>query len=183
MRACVRRLYGAWCTRLRKVMLGVKLFAAPSCARGAASEKTLSKRLALPIAALTLAVALAAIAFPAGALFDPSKEYVESPPVAARYNDPDIDIPTPAFRLGKTDFTSQDELPGFIDDLDRRAPDARVRSAGQSQESHPLEDRFYGDRHGTIVDPFGHIWTIATHVEDVAPEELQRRMKAMMSGS
>jgi PhnB protein len=38
------------------------------------------------------------------------------------------------------------------------------------------EDQFYGDRDGYIVDPFGHGWTIATHVEDVEPEELMRRM-------
>ncbi|MEP6656303.1 MAG: M14 family metallocarboxypeptidase, partial [Betaproteobacteria bacterium] len=98
----------------------------------------MSKRLALPMAALTLVVALAGIAFPARALFDPSKEYVESPPVAARYKDPDVDIPTPAFRRGKTDFTNQDELLGFIDDLARRAPDVRVRGAGLSQESRAI---------------------------------------------
>jgi PhnB protein len=43
----------------------------------------------------------------------------------------------------------------------------------------PLADQFYGDRNGTVEDPFGHKWTIATHVEDVAPEEMQRRMSAM----
>jgi PhnB protein len=40
----------------------------------------------------------------------------------------------------------------------------------------PPQDQFYGDRDGHILDPFGHGWTIATHVEDVAPEELARRM-------
>jgi PhnB protein len=40
----------------------------------------------------------------------------------------------------------------------------------------PPQDQFYGDRDGHIVDPFGHGWTIATHVEDVAPEEMARRM-------
>jgi PhnB protein len=44
----------------------------------------------------------------------------------------------------------------------------------------PPEDQFYGDRDGFIVDPFGHGWTIASHVEDVAPEEMERRMAAMM---
>jgi PhnB protein len=42
-----------------------------------------------------------------------------------------------------------------------------------------LKDQFYGDRNGTITDPFGHNWTIATHVEDVAPDEMKRRMAAM----
>jgi PhnB protein len=44
----------------------------------------------------------------------------------------------------------------------------------------PLRDEFYGDRTGTLVDPFGHIWTVATHKEDVAPEEMEKRMQAMM---
>jgi PhnB protein len=39
----------------------------------------------------------------------------------------------------------------------------------------PLENQFYGDRSGTIKDPFGHMWTIATHVEDVPPEEMAKR--------
>jgi PhnB protein len=44
----------------------------------------------------------------------------------------------------------------------------------------PVANQFYGDRSGTLEDPFGHIWTIATHVEDVPPEELQRRAEAAM---
>jgi PhnB protein len=40
----------------------------------------------------------------------------------------------------------------------------------------PVQDQFYGDRSGTISDPFGHVWTIATHVEDVSPEEMKKRM-------
>ena len=47
----------------------------------------------------------------------------------------------------------------------------------------PLEDQFYGDRMGTITDPFGHIWSIGTHVEDVTPEEMQTRMTKMMEGN
>jgi PhnB protein len=43
----------------------------------------------------------------------------------------------------------------------------------------PVKDQFYGDRSGTVFDPFGHKWTIATHKEDVSPEELQKRMAAM----
>ena len=44
----------------------------------------------------------------------------------------------------------------------------------------PVENKFYGERAGTIVDPFGHMWTIMTHVEDVTPEEMNRRMQEMM---
>jgi PhnB protein len=40
----------------------------------------------------------------------------------------------------------------------------------------PMADQFYGDRNGTLEDPWGHKWTIATHVEDVAPEEMERRL-------
>ena len=43
----------------------------------------------------------------------------------------------------------------------------------------PVEDQFYGDRMGGIEDPFGHQWYVATHVEDVSPEEMKRRMEAM----
>ena len=43
----------------------------------------------------------------------------------------------------------------------------------------PLQDQFYGDRNGTIEDPFGHKWTIATHIEDLTPEEIGRRAAAM----
>jgi PhnB protein len=43
----------------------------------------------------------------------------------------------------------------------------------------PLQDQFYGDRSGTILDPFGHKWTIATHKEDVSPEEMQKRVAAL----
>jgi PhnB protein len=46
-------------------------------------------------------------------------------------------------------------------------------------ETRPVEDQFYGDRMGALTDPFGHNWMIATHVEDVAPEEMERRMKEM----
>jgi PhnB protein len=44
----------------------------------------------------------------------------------------------------------------------------------------PASDQFYGDRDGHIVDPFGHHWTVGTHVEDVPPDEMMRRMNEMM---
>ncbi len=44
---------------------------------------------------------------------------------------------------------------------------------------HPLEDKFYGDRSGSFTDPFGHLWGIATHKEDVSPEEMKRRAAAL----
>jgi PhnB protein len=45
----------------------------------------------------------------------------------------------------------------------------------------PVADQFYGDRMGTLTDPFGHVWSIATHKEDVSADEMQRRMKAMQA--
>jgi PhnB protein len=55
---------------------------------------------------------------------------------------------------------------------------AQAIAAG-AKEVKPLADQFYGDRSGTVVDPFGHKWTLSTHVEDVSPEEIDRRLAAM----
>jgi PhnB protein len=57
---------------------------------------------------------------------------------------------------------------------------AQAIAAGAT-EKKPLANQFYGDRSGTIEDPSGHSWTIATHIEDVSPEEIDRRLKGMMS--
>lgn len=51
-----------------------------------------------------------------------------------------------------------------------------VKAGGKSQRA--VADQFYGDRMGTLEDPFGHVWTIGTHIEDVSPEEMKRRMAA-----
>jgi PhnB protein len=53
---------------------------------------------------------------------------------------------------------------------------------GGGKVRRPLTNQFYGDRSGTIEDPFGHFWTISTHVEDVPPDEMQRRMAAFAKG-
>ena len=45
---------------------------------------------------------------------------------------------------------------------------------------HPVQDKFYGDRTGTVQDPFGHVWHIATHVEDLSMAELRKRAEAAM---
>jgi PhnB protein len=45
----------------------------------------------------------------------------------------------------------------------------------------PVKDQFYGDRSGSVIDPFGHLWSVATHVEDVSPEEIGKRAAAAMS--
>jgi PhnB protein len=64
----------------------------------------------------------------------------------------------------------------YVEDVD--AVFKRAIAAG-AKEERPLVNQFYGDRSGTIIDPFGHKWTIATHVEDVTPEEMGRRAAAM----
>jgi PhnB protein len=46
----------------------------------------------------------------------------------------------------------------------------------------PIQDQFYGDRSGTLEDPFGHRWSVATHIEDVPPEELAARAAAATGG-
>ena len=54
--------------------------------------------------------------------------------------------------------------------------------AAGGTETKPLQDQFYGDRSGTLTDPFGHNWTVATHKEDVSPEEIDKRLAAMAAG-
>jgi PhnB protein len=63
----------------------------------------------------------------------------------------------------------------YVDDVD-----ARFRQAIDAGGTvvRPVKDQFYGDRSGTLKDPFGHTWTIATHQEDLSPEELERRQQA-----
>jgi PhnB protein len=64
----------------------------------------------------------------------------------------------------------------YVEDCD--SVFARALAAGATQE-RPVETQFYGDRSGTLIDPFGHRWTVATHVEDVPDEEIRRRMVEM----
>ena len=52
----------------------------------------------------------------------------------------------------------------------------RALEAGATSVSE-VKDQFYGDRSGTLVDPFGHVWTIASHVEDVSADEMQKRIE------
>ena len=63
-----------------------------------------------------------------------------------------------------------------------RDVDATVEKAlaAGGKLTRPIEDKFYGDRAGTIEDPYGHVWYIATHTEDVPPKEMKRRMDEMM---
>jgi PhnB protein len=55
--------------------------------------------------------------------------------------------------------------------------------ASGAKELQPIKDQFYGDRSGTLQDPFGHKWTVATHIEDIPPEEMRRRAEKFMQGA
>ena len=63
----------------------------------------------------------------------------------------------------------------YTDDVD--ATFKKALAAGAKQQTAP-EDMFWGDRMGNLTDPFGHNWAIATHKEDVSPEEMEKRMAA-----
>ena len=63
----------------------------------------------------------------------------------------------------------------YVEDVDERF---KTAIAAGAEEIRPVVDQFYGDRSGTLKDPFGHVWTIATHQEDISPEELQNRFEA-----
>ena len=63
----------------------------------------------------------------------------------------------------------------YVTDVDGTF-DRAVKAGAKAQR--PVANQFYGDRSGTLEDPFGHIWTISTHVEDVPPEEMKRRAEA-----
>lgn len=81
------------------------------------------------------------------------------------------------------DFSQASSTPGsrgislflYVEDAD--SVFNRAVAAG-ARGDMPLENMFWGDRYGKLTDPFGHQWAIATHKEDVAPEELQRRAQA-----
>ena len=65
----------------------------------------------------------------------------------------------------------------YVEDVDERFQ--RAIAAG-GKELRAVQDQFYGDRSGTLTDPFGHVWTISTHKEDVSPAEIERRGKEFM---
>jgi len=68
----------------------------------------------------------------------------------------------------------------YVDDVDATVQQAVEAGATVTME---VQNAFWGDRWGTITDPFGHLWSVATHVEDVPEDELAERAKASMSGT
>jgi PhnB protein len=63
----------------------------------------------------------------------------------------------------------------YVEDVDHLFKKA-IEAGGKALK--PVEDQFYGDRSGTLTDPYGHVWTLATHTEDLAPAELAKRAEA-----
>ena len=84
---------------------------------------------------------------------------------------PEIDFLSPKSRGGTTVT-----LHVYVKDVDALV--ARAVAAG-ARITQPVQDKFYGDRTGTLEDPFGHVWHFATHVEDVSMAELRKRAQKM----
>jgi PhnB protein len=68
----------------------------------------------------------------------------------------------------------------YVEDVDAVVQDAL--DAGATMKM-PVEDQFWGDRFGVVADPFGHTWQIATHVEDLTPEEIMERGRKVMAST
>ena len=111
----------------------------------------------------------------------------------ARLTSPDGKVGYAEIKFGKAVVSMSDVWPGYnhtpqslggstvvlnlyVDDVDEFC--ARAVAAGAKQVL-PVQDQFYGDRSGRLEDPFGHVWIIATHQEDVSFDEMQKRFDAM----
>jgi PhnB protein len=110
-----------------------------------------------------------------------------------RFPGPNGTIGHAELRIGDSVIMLADEQPGnyrspeafggspvslmiYVPDVDKTFQKAIANGA---KETRAVQDQFYGDRSGNLVDPFGHVWTISTHTEDVSHEEMQRRMAAV----
>jgi PhnB protein len=87
---------------------------------------------------------------------------------------PDMDVRSPK-AIGGTPVA----ISVYVEDVDA-VFDAAV--AAGATALRPVENQFYGDRSGQFEDPFGHRWSVATHVEDVPPDEMEKRAAEAMSG-
>jgi PhnB protein len=110
-----------------------------------------------------------------------------------RFDGPNGSIMHAEFQIGSSRLMIADESPDmgykspqtiggsgtslmlYVDDVDSTFERAIT---GGAKVMQAVTNQFYGDRTGSLTDPFGHIWTIATHVEDVSEEEMQKRMEA-----
>src|SRR5688572_23297811 len=82
------------------------------------------------------------------------------------------EFPEMDFRSPKTLGGTPVNILVYVENVDALV--ARAHAAGATIQ-RPVADQFYGDRVGVLLDPFGHSWSFATHIEDVSPEEMQRR--------
>jgi PhnB protein len=87
------------------------------------------------------------------------------------------EYPDMGFRSPQTLGGAGVSLMVYVEQVD--AVFQRAIAAG-AKELRTVQNQFYGDRSGTLQDPFGHVWTISTHVEDIAPDEMQRRSQEMV---
>lgn len=85
--------------------------------------------------------------------------------------------PVMGFRSPQTLGGAAVSLMVYVDDVDEVFP--RAVSAG-AKELRPVQNQFYGDRSGTLEDPFGHVWTVSTHVEDLSTDEMVERSKELL---
>ena len=110
-----------------------------------------------------------------------------------RFSAPDGKIGHAEIKVGDSVIMLADEMPDmgyrgpqtlggtavslmvYVEDVDQQFQ--RAIDAG-AKVKQPVKDQFYGDRSGNFEDPFGHVWTIATHVEDVSQDELVKRAAA-----
>ena len=115
-----------------------------------------------------------------------------------RMSDPDGRIGHAEMKIGNSFVMLADANPGmgfkspkayggspislmlYVENVDNIVKQAIAAGA---KIERPVEDQFYGDRRGTILDPFGHSWTIATHIEDVSFEEMERRLAELIKKS
>jgi uncharacterized glyoxalase superfamily protein PhnB len=112
------------------------------------------------------------------------------------HNTPDGRVMHATLKFGDSQVMLADEFPGmgtpapqtlggspvvlnyYVEDVDTLFN--RVVAAGATVRM-PLADQFWGDRYGQVVDPFGHSWALGSHIEDVAPEEMERRANALFA--
>jgi len=115
-----------------------------------------------------------------------------------RFNAPNGKIGHAEFKIGNSNFMIADESPSmnalspstlggspvgfyiYVKDVDSFFEKALSEGARQEQ---PVEDKFYGDRAGTLIDPFGHKWSFGTHKRDVSMEEMRQKMDEMAAGA
>jgi len=85
------------------------------------------------------------------------------------------EVPEMGYKSPKSLGGSPVSIMIYVEDVDTIFEQA-IAAGGKVQK--PVKDQFYGDRLGTLEDPFGHVWHVSTHKEDVSVEEMERRMKA-----